>query len=145
MAKGEKPQRSKTRIRQRERGASAVEFALVLPLLITLVLGGIEFGLMVQASANASNAAREAVRYASLGRTDAEVKSIAARSVTSVSGKVEVTTKCVRADGKTCVLGADASDATATVVVTIHYRGITGFFGSLTNRDVVGQSTMRIE
>src|SRR3954466_15724984 len=51
------------RIRLREqRGASAVEFALIVPLLIVLVLGIAEFGHAFQVQGTLSAAAREGVR-----------------------------------------------------------------------------------
>jgi Flp pilus assembly protein TadG len=45
-----------------ERGAAAVEFALVLPLLLLLVFGGIEFGLLMFNKQVITNASREAAR-----------------------------------------------------------------------------------
>ena len=52
----------------REQAASAVEFALVLPLLVVLVFGIIEFGLAFGRIQGMQAAAREAARLASLGR-----------------------------------------------------------------------------
>lgn len=46
-----------------QRGASAVEFALVLPLLIVLTFGIIEFGLLMYNYQVITNAAREGARY----------------------------------------------------------------------------------
>lgn len=48
---------------RRDDGASAVEFALVLPLLLLLVFGIISFGLYFAGSLGLSNASREAARY----------------------------------------------------------------------------------
>ena len=45
-----------------ERGAAAVEFALVVPLLLLLLLGVIEFGRVFNAQLQLSAAARESVR-----------------------------------------------------------------------------------
>ena len=46
-----------------QRGASAVEFALILPLLIVLTFGIIEFGLLMYNQQVLTNAAREGARY----------------------------------------------------------------------------------
>jgi hypothetical protein len=48
--------------RRQERGAVAVEFALVLPILLTLVFGIIELGRLCNAQIVLSNAARKAAR-----------------------------------------------------------------------------------
>lgn len=45
-----------------ERGAAAVEFALVVPLLLLLLLGVVEFGRVFNAQLQLSAAARESVR-----------------------------------------------------------------------------------
>jgi Flp pilus assembly protein TadG len=52
----------------RQRGAVAVEFALVLPLMLLLVLGGVDWGYYFFCSQVAANAAREAARAGSLIR-----------------------------------------------------------------------------
>jgi hypothetical protein len=51
-----------------ERGASAVEFALVAPLLIGLLLGIAQVGLVVVYSTAVTDAARDVARAVSLGR-----------------------------------------------------------------------------
>ncbi|WP_137122227.1 TadE/TadG family type IV pilus assembly protein [Segeticoccus rhizosphaerae] len=50
-----------------DRGAAAVEMALVLPLLIVLLFGIIDFGRIYTAQIQLSQAAREGVRMESLG------------------------------------------------------------------------------
>ena len=52
-----------------EHGASAVEFALVLPLLVLFLFGIVQFGLAFARTQGMEAAAREGARYASLGRT----------------------------------------------------------------------------
>ena len=54
------------RWRRRDAGASAVEMAIVLPLLVALVFGIIDFGRMLNAEIELSQAAREGVRLAAL-------------------------------------------------------------------------------
>lgn len=56
---------------RRERGAAAVEFAIVVPVLLALLLGIIEFGFMFQAQLAVTHAAREGARMASVGKYDA--------------------------------------------------------------------------
>jgi hypothetical protein len=53
-----------------EDGAAAVEFALLLPLLVLLLFGSIQFGLAFNARIQATNAAREAARMAVVGIDD---------------------------------------------------------------------------
>jgi Flp pilus assembly protein TadG len=53
-----------------EEGAAAVEFALLLPLLVLLVFGIIHFGLAFNSRIQATNAAREGARLAVIGIDD---------------------------------------------------------------------------
>jgi Flp pilus assembly pilin Flp len=52
---------------RREEGAAAVEFALLLPLLVLLLFGFIQFGTAFNTRIQATNAAREAARAAVIG------------------------------------------------------------------------------
>lgn len=52
--------------RRDERGAAAVEFAIVLPVLLLLVFGIIEFGLLFNRFITITHAAREGVRVTAL-------------------------------------------------------------------------------
>jgi hypothetical protein len=54
------------RRRSRDRGATAVEAALVLPLILLIVFGIIDFGRMLNAQIRVTEAAREAARAVSL-------------------------------------------------------------------------------
>ena len=56
-----------TLARRGQEGAAAVEFALLLPLLVLLLFGMIEFGLAFNTRIQATNAAREAARRAVVG------------------------------------------------------------------------------
>ena len=61
------------RVRQ-DLGAAAVEFALLLPLLLLIIFGIIDFGRMLNAQTTTNQAAREAARVVMLGgdRSDAQ-------------------------------------------------------------------------
>ena len=63
------------RLGKTERGAELIEFALVLPLLLLLVLGIVDFGFLFQRLEVVTNAAREGARIAVLaGYTTADVQ-----------------------------------------------------------------------
>lgn len=64
--------------RSTDRGAAAVEAALVLPILLLLVFGIIDFGRMLNAQITVNEAAREAARAVSLGYTPDEVDDVGA-------------------------------------------------------------------
>jgi Flp pilus assembly protein TadG len=53
-----------------QRGASMVEFAIVLPLLLLLVFGMIEFSILLYDKAVITNASREGARFASMYYVD---------------------------------------------------------------------------
>ena len=59
-----------------EKGVAAVEFAVILPFLVLLVLGSIEFGLMFYNKQVITNASREGARAGITGKTIAEVQQI---------------------------------------------------------------------
>jgi Flp pilus assembly protein TadG len=65
-------------------GSGLVEFALVLPLLLTLIFGIVEFGRLGMSHLTAKHAVAEAVRYAVTGRqlTDPDTGDPIARSET---------------------------------------------------------------
>jgi hypothetical protein len=62
-------------LRRGERGQSLVEFAMVVPLLLLLVFGVIDFGRLLMNQVTLTNAVREGARLASVGGTSGEVTS----------------------------------------------------------------------
>ena len=52
------------------RGSIAVEFALILPVFLLLMLGGLELGFVLYTGSSIQNAARNAVRQLALGTLD---------------------------------------------------------------------------
>jgi Flp pilus assembly protein TadG len=70
-----------------EKGAELVEFALVLPFLLLVVLGIAEFGIMLQRYEAITNAAREGARVAVLpGYAEADVQARVAEYLSSGRG-----------------------------------------------------------
>jgi Flp pilus assembly protein TadG len=58
----------------RRRGSTLIEFALIVPILIVMLLGIIEFGWLVKNHLTVANATREGARVASLGKTIPEIQ-----------------------------------------------------------------------
>lgn len=69
----------------RERGAAAVEFALVLPLLLVLLLGIIDFGLYFYNDLQLTHVARDAARYLSVNDMSAANGAIDKANLVSTS------------------------------------------------------------
>jgi Flp pilus assembly protein TadG len=61
-----------------DRGAVAVEFALLLPLLLLILLGIIDFGRILNAQVTLTQAAREGARLVALGQPNVESRTQAA-------------------------------------------------------------------
>jgi len=57
---------------RRERGAAALEFALIAPLFFFVIFGGIEVGLMFRSNLTVSDLTRNAARIGSIERTSAD-------------------------------------------------------------------------
>ncbi len=78
--------------RRNEKGQSLVEFALVVPLVILILMAIIEFGFMFNAYITISNASREGARLGALGSNDtAVVTRVVDTSVALDPAKIKVT------------------------------------------------------
>jgi Flp pilus assembly protein TadG len=101
----------------RDRGTAAVEFALVLPVLLLIVFGIIDFGRALNAQIVLTGAAREGVRLAALGYTNAAIQARVAAAAPDLSGvAVTVAASCAPGAGPT---------ADAEVNVTYSFSFIT--------------------
>lgn len=58
--------RNQTDIVQNERGASAVEFAIAVPVLLILIIGIIQLGILFMANAGLQQAVEEGARFATI-------------------------------------------------------------------------------
>ncbi|MDQ0824914.1 Flp pilus assembly protein TadG [Arthrobacter sp. B2I5] len=108
--------------RDSERGAAAVEFAILLPLLLMLVLGTIEFGRAYNAQITLTNAAREGARVMAINKIPAEAKAKAQDAAAPISTSIPTTDIILSTD--TCPVGTQ-------VTLTIKYTlsTITGIAG----------------
>lgn len=76
-----------------DRGATAVEFALLLPLLLLIVMGIIDFGRMLNAQETLTQAAREGARLVALGQPNVASRTQAAATGLSPVG-VSIQSAC---------------------------------------------------
>jgi hypothetical protein len=105
------------RFLKNQNGATAVEFAVILPLLLLLIFGIIEFGLLLFNRHVITNAVREAARAGIVVRiprlSDAEIETIARNDceqylVTFGSGLLNIPLPLLREDESGTTLGVDS-------------------------------------
>src|SRR5687768_14566010 len=121
-----------------ERGATAVEFAFIVPLLIVLVLGIAEFGHAFQVQGTLSAAAREGVRLMAL-QNDPSAARAAVRNAAS-SLNPGITDAQIAISPASC---PELNGGSTSVRLTISYPMpyLIGFFGS--SVDLTGTGVMR--
>ncbi|MDD4602005.1 hypothetical protein SDC9_14767 [bioreactor metagenome] len=124
---------------ENHRGQAMVEFALVVPVLLLLVLGIMEFSLVIHQYMVVSGAAREGARSAALGETDPVVEGVVANAATGLdSNKIIVTV----APTPTRTQG-EAVSVTVTYPITTYTPLIGAFFAD--DSRIKGSAVMRVE
>lgn len=131
-----------------QQGAVAVELALVLPLLLLLLIGILEFALLFNAQISITHAAREGARLEAVDpdndAADVRAATLNALQVTNVDPDEAVITVAAACD--------DSSDPgdNATVQITYDYTFLllpdfsdSFFGGAISNPTIGGQAVMR--
>jgi Flp pilus assembly protein TadG len=125
--------RGRASTRAASRGAAAVEFALILPLLLLLVFGIINYGDMLSVRQSVSQAAAEGARAAAVDPGSNVDKQAAA--LAAVADALEVHgEECVAGDGGCTVTIAPCDTGAAecaTVEVVIAYQTLIPGFGMI--------------
>ena len=124
-----------------ERGAAAVEFAIILPILMTLLLGIMEFGYAFVLQASVSNAARVGVRNYAINWNDKD------KGPTSKATAIDQA-KLALPDAGAVVTQVTLSDCMAGIqtIMTIEYKykSLTGMFdGMLGNMTLIEKGSMQ--
>ena len=125
-----------------ERGAAAIEFALVLPLLVLLVFGIVQFSIVYNRAQGLHAAAREGARLASLPQTtqsDIDSRVMDALDGVSLDGTPTITV--TPADPQPC---KDRTGQTVTVSVSAATDVDIPLWGSLT-QTLTGNGEFRCE
>jgi Flp pilus assembly protein TadG len=117
-----------------ERGAAAVEFALVLPILVLILFGVIEFGGVYNAQLMVTGAAREAARMMAIDGVVADAQAVALDAAVGI----DPADLDVDVSPTTCAAGTD-------VTITVRYDRpfITGLFGA--SVELTGLATRRCQ
>ena len=147
-------------IARNKRGAVLVEFAIVVILLMTLVFGIIEFGLLIKDYLTLSHAAREGARSAALGSPTTVLEPRIDEMTIALSGGTVTKTLEYSADGGAGwnTLGDQGSDPVENnadmgdlIRVTLTYPhqlvagGILPFLGDGNSMTITGNMIMRRE
>lgn len=104
----------------KERGAAAIEMAIVLPLLLVILIGTMEFGRVFNVQNSLTQAARAGARHAAIHHDDAtlDVEGTALAAAPSLSGL----TIAVSDNAASCGPGADVE-----VTTSVNLASMTGF------------------
>lgn len=116
---------------KREDGQAMVEFALVIPILLLLVCGIIDFGWMFYNQLALRNGCREGARYACVNSTAATIE-------TDVTNKVAENIPNTLTDLDVDVIYSDLADPTAgdvTVEVEVKFTFMTPFLSAIYQSD----------
>ena len=117
-----------------ERGAAAVEFALVLPILVLILFGVIEFGGVYNAQLMVTGSAREAARAMAIDGVVAEAQDVARDAAVGIApGDLDI-----EISPAACAAGTDV-----TVEVRYDRPFLTGLFG--TTIELTGLATRRCQ
>jgi len=122
-----------------QKGQSLVETALILPILIMLLFGIVDFGRILHAYLTLDHAGREAARTAAVGKDNGEIDSKVTSSTTSLGNGVVLS---ISPEDKTNrISGAD-------VTITLKYKIdlITPILGqAVKDIDLENKTVMRVE
>jgi Flp pilus assembly protein TadG len=133
---------------------------LVVPILLALLIGIMEFGWLVKNNMTLSSAAREGARSASVGKTSTEVRTRITRYANPInlnSSTGSMTLLQCDSTGQNCTAWpADDTSVTPArngirppntvrVVLTTQHQSLTRFIPFLNNRTITATVTMRRE
>ncbi|GAP54228.1 tade family protein [Arthrobacter sp. Hiyo6] len=125
--------------KRNEKGAAAVEFALILPVLLLILIGIVEFSLAFNAQLSLNQAAREGARYMAIHNNALDAATAASNAAGRLAPSTVTTTFTVTGGGSSC---APNKQVTATTSYTL--QTVTGFLDAFTGTIVMtGKGTMQ--
>ena len=138
---------------QDEDGQAMVEFALVLPLLLVLVMGMLDFGRALNYWIDETHLANQAARFAAVNRVPTDCGGEDLQSCIQAKGttaELRDGTGSVTNALSVCIEYPDGEVVGSPVKVTAsasyHFMAILGWFGDpIPDVDINGTATMRLE
>jgi Flp pilus assembly protein TadG len=124
--------------KQSERGAVAVEFALLLPVLLVLVVGIVEFGRAYNTQITLTHAAREGVRVMAIRNDPEAAKTRTVDSAVGLNPALQTSDVTIVTNGPNTAVCSTGATATLTVKYTV--STLSGMFGPFT---LTGKGVMR--
>lgn len=123
-----------------EKGQSLVEFSIMLPIVVLILMGIIEFGLMLNSYLMIENASREGARTGIVGSTDTDIRS----QITVVSPVLDSNRLTINI---TPAESQRKSGDTLTVSVTYSYQMTVPIISNLFSSPIQlrAQTSMRME
>ena len=123
-----------------KKGQTLVETAFVLPIIILILMGILDFGMMFNNYLIVSNASREGARNAAVGATDTEIKSVVGK-VSGTLDALKLTTDITPKES----LRKKGDEVMVTV--KYNYKFLTPVIGAFFSGKVqlTGTSVMRVE
>jgi Flp pilus assembly protein TadG len=135
-----------------QRGAAALEFALVFPVLLLILVGIIDFGMLMSTQSVVANAAREGARTAALTNNSMAAQNTVNLMISGMPGATNAGTNvkvdCTTAAGDPCSFSDTTPDTGGIATVTLTYVHtwlspvLLGLAPTIT---LQGKSYMRIE
>ena len=143
-------------ITRKSSGQSLVEFALVLPILLLLILGAMDIGRIITTKIAVTNAAREGANFLSRNALLDDVADVndinATCDVIMREGKstddsiVNVTIECSEVDITDCCAKGSPVIVTVSKEVDLIYGGILQFLGSISGPlEIASSVQMRVK
>jgi Flp pilus assembly protein TadG len=128
------------RIFKNQRGQALVEFAIVLPILLLLVMGIAQFGMMFNSYLSLQNASRDGARAGAVGNSTTEIKNL----ILSTSPRLQESNLTIT------VTPSDANRKpgdTLTVKLSYDYKLTVPIISNIFNNAIKlnAQTSMRIE
>jgi Flp pilus assembly protein TadG len=139
----------------RRRGQAIIEFALVVPILLAVLIGILEFGWYTKNLMTLSSAAREGARAAGVGKTQSEIVARVNRYASPfvLSNGSGITLEQCDSTGSGCTaMPADTGTSNGVrppnmvrVTLRAQHQSLTRFIPGLNSRTIISTVTLRRE